>query len=153
MTAQTLSKYQRAVLNELGIVYWKTQSLISVPPLNADVKNLSSKEPSKNSQQEALEKLSQLKKTTTVSYKGKVLCAFELQHIPMVSDILLVLGLDTKNIQLISHEQIKTVKDFDLIWTLSSEVNVEQKQLTTPNLTEMSAADKKKLWQSIQHLS
>jgi DNA polymerase III psi subunit len=151
----TLSDYQYAILNEMGISSWQltseeqTQVKIDnhVPEVVATSSDVISKE-------DALAKLKQLKvQTQTSETTDSVLVMFspEDTKFQIFTDVLIALDLEAKPQKHISTEQLSHYLGYPLSWKQGEKVSFNHKQLITPALIELYHSDtKKQLWQELQ---
>lgn len=151
--AQTLSDYQRGILNELGINCWRLQdSTATVHQTTVHAKP--TVEPAVSSQHNALNRLQQLKSVTSnVSYAKHIVCSFSpaTDEQALFKDILLALGLDGYPIASLAGEDIAKVGDCVCRWDIADHAEFSDKRLLTPALTSLSdPALKKQLWSLLQ---
>jgi DNA polymerase III psi subunit len=150
ITQLVLSHYQRAILNEMGVSSWK---LVDVEQTHVKVKNQSYAATTSSevtSKADALVKLKQFKTQTTDS----VLLTFPQTDTKsqIFSDVLISLGLETKQQKYIPTEQLAQYSNYPLSWTQGEKVSLSHKQLITPALSELNHSDtKKQLWQQLQN--
>ena len=160
-----LTDYQRAILTEVGVTYWQFRNPNKVmveaerladnqtAQLSIHAPEDVSKAPVK-SPQDALLALQQLKEDVlTLESTDKVLLAFAPQEIKseLVSDVLMALGLEDKAYKNVSAEQLAQFKDYPLSWQQGDKLTLNDNQLCTGSLSELSRpAMKKQLWQLIQ---
>ncbi|WP_299072543.1 DNA polymerase III subunit psi [uncultured Paraglaciecola sp.] len=150
-----ISDYQQAILHEMGISSWQ---LVNEQQSAVNTEGLSPKHDGKPSEtsstEDALAKLKQLKvKTQKSESTNSLLVTFspEDSKEPMFSDVLIALGLDTKQLIYISNEQISQYSDYPLCWSQGENIRFHQSNLTTPPLTALHNSDsKKQLWQQLQ---
>ena len=153
-----LSDYQRAILNEMGISSWQL-----VDEEQSGVKSESQIHeavvtPSEViSKEDALAKLKQLKVQTQTSVTtDSVLVTLSSSDInfEIFTDVLIALGLETKQQKHISTDQLSHFSGFPLSWTQGEKVSLNHKQLITPSLVDLHYPDiKKLLWQQIHNAS
>jgi hypothetical protein len=156
-----LSKYQRAVLNELGISCWKKQTdshagegYAATDPIRQETASLHKPRPETASKEVALNKLQQLKmQQSSVSYAGKILCTFtpSLDYSTLVQDVMYALELSDLPVITLTQVELLLAKDYALVWQYGDTLSFSSKQLTTPELSQLNnIALKKQLWQLIQ---
>lgn len=156
-----LSEYQRAILNEMGITSWKlTDTNLDQIQDDNQKTDLIESSPEVGSRTDALVKLKQLKAQTQKSQSKEstdcvlVTCSQSATKHQIFADVLLALGLETKEIKYVATEQLSDFSDFPLSWNLAEKVSFENNQLITPTLTELSDPSiKKRLWMQIQNAS
>ncbi|WP_340680416.1 DNA polymerase III subunit psi [Paraglaciecola sp.] len=161
-TTQELSDYQRAVLNELGILCWKKQANASESEQYEAVAKhhtsaLHKPLPETASKESALNKLQQLKSPQpSVSYAGKVLCTFtpSAEFSALMQDVMFALELSDYPLISLTKTELAQAKDYVLVWQCGDEVEISASQLTTPELNHLNNPSfKKSLWQLIQNYS
>ena len=149
-----LSHYQRAILNEMGISSWK---LVDEEQTQTRVKcqsNLAAITSSEvTSKEDALSKLKQLKTQITETTDSVLITFPQIDtKLQIFSDVLISLGLETKQQKYISTEQLTQYSDYPLSWVQGEKASLSHKQLITPALSELNYSDtKKQLWQQLQH--
>jgi DNA polymerase III psi subunit len=149
-----LSNYQRAMLSEMGISCW--QVVNDQQPLS-EIENKTHKDIASSSKMtskvDALDKLKQLKaQTQTTIATDLVLVALSPSHanFQIFTDVLIALGLETKQQQYISTDQLNQFSKYPLVWIEGKTINFNHKQLITPALSELLYPDAKKLlWQQL----
>lgn len=151
-----LSDYQLAILNEMGISVWQLSNAAQNYPKTESQKDATvDNSPDPVTKIDALEKLKQLKVQTQTKKSTEsvlVTCSEIETKLNIFTDILIALGLESKELKLISVEQLGDYIDFPLSWTHGDQVSFQNKQLITPALVELKLADsKKKLWRQLQN--
>ncbi|WP_339726126.1 DNA polymerase III subunit psi [uncultured Paraglaciecola sp.] len=150
-----LSDYQRAVLNEMGIVSWQ---LVNQKQNQPKVENQTS-DPVVTSSDvvsrvDALEKLKQLKVQTQKNETTDavlVTCSQSDAQLQIFTDVLIALGLEAKELKYVSTEQLSHYSDYPLSWVIGDNLGFQNKQLITPPLSELyQSATKKQLWLQLQ---
>jgi DNA polymerase III psi subunit len=150
-----LSDYQRAILNEMGISSWLVSSeeqnqAKTDNQINDTVDSSSEIVP----KVDALAKLKQLKvqtQTNKITDSVLVTCSQSDTRLNVFTDVLIALGLESKELKLVSIDQLSHYVDYPLSWTQGDEVSFQNKQLITPALVELTHSDtKKQLWQQLQ---
>ena len=149
-----LSDYQRAILSEMGISSWQ---LANTQQMQKKVENPSIEAITALSEviskEDALARLKQLKiqtqKTETIESVLVTLSQSDTK-LQIFSDILIALGLETKQYKRISVDQLSHYSGYPLSWIQGEKVSVNHKQLTTPTLAKLQHSDtKKQLWQQL----
>ena len=157
-----LSDYQRAILNEMGISSWQLASEQQTPEkvenqIHGSVAPLSKVTSKVISKEDALAKLKQLKVQTQTSVTtDSVLVTLSSSDInfEIFTDVLIALGLETKQQKHISTDQLSHFSGFPLSWTQGEKVSLNHKQLITPSIVDLHYPDiKKLLWQQIHNES
>jgi len=161
-----LSDYQRAVLNEMGISSWQLANGPQTPFENQTYglvdasSTATSKMASKialrtTPKEEALDRLKQLKaQTQTRVTSDLILVTLPDVNFQIFTDVLIALGLETKQQKYVSIEQLSQFSGYSLSWTQGEKVSFKYKQLTTPALAELHRPDiKKLLWQQLYSAS
>jgi len=150
-----LSDYQRAILNEMGISSWHLVDEEQTEAKNGSQIHDAVVTPSEViSKEDALAKLKQLKvQTQTVEATDSVLVSLSPSDIKfqIFTDVLIALGLDSKQQKYISTDQLSHYSGYPLSWTKGEKVSLNHKQLITPALAELlHPYTKKQLWQQLQ---
>lgn len=156
-----LSEYQRAILNEMGITSWKLADTNLDHSQDDNQKNdVIESTTEVVSRSDALVKLKQLKAQTQKNQSTEstdcvlVTCSKSDTKRQIFADVLLALGLESKEIKYIATEQLSDFSDYPLSWNLAEKVSFENNQLITPTLTELcDSSTKKRLWMQIQNAS
>jgi DNA polymerase III psi subunit len=157
-----LSDYQRAILNEMGISSWQLANAQQTPEkvenqIHGSVAPSSKVTSKVISKEDALAKLKQLKVQTQTSVTtDSVLVALSPSDVnfEIFTDVLIALGLETKQQKYISSDQLSHFSGFPLSWTQGEKVSLNHKQLITPSLVDLHYPDiKKLLWQQIHNAS
>lgn len=155
-----LSDYQRGVLNELGILCWKKQTIADDAALidvTAPLAQSSSVKPQVDivNKDVALNRLQQLKTAQTyVSYTGKILCSFtpSAELTDLMQDIMHSLELADYPVVNLTKAELAQAKDYAFIWQNGDEIELSNKILISPELSKLKAPLlKKQLWQLIQN--
>lgn len=163
----TLSRYQQAVLTEMGIAPWKLlseqeseqvfsqekaltkASVESTLEQRADIKPAISSDP--------VSQLAKLKQAVTQPIKSspkpcsEVLMTFEYSAIDITQDVLLALGLEQATTTQVSIEALGEFIDYPLAWVQGEHIKFSDNILTTPDARCLANVEnKKQLWQLIQ---
>ncbi|MEP1447740.1 MAG: DNA polymerase III subunit psi [Paraglaciecola sp.] len=154
-----LSEYQRAILNEMGIMSWKFANTSPDQAQHANQKNdVIESSSGVTSRTDALVKLKQLKAQTQKNQSKEstdcilVACSKSDTKRQIFADVLLALGLETVEIKYVAAEQISDFSDYPLSWNVAEKVSFENNQLTTPTFKELNeSSTKKRLWMQIQN--
>jgi DNA polymerase III psi subunit len=149
-----LSNYQRAMLNEMGISSWQVVNEQQPP---SKIENKTHRDTASSSKMtskvDALDKLKQLKaqtQTTVVTDSVLVALSPSNANFQVFTDVLIALGLETKQQKYISTDQLNQFSKYPLVWIEGETINFNHKQLTTPALSELLYPDTKKLlWQQL----
>lgn len=164
-SALQLTDYQRAILTEVGVTFWQFRDPSKTVDQAAQFSgNQTDQQPINNqdlasktqvkSPQDALLALQQLKEDVlTVESTDKVLLALSNQEIKsvIVNDVLMAMGLENKAYKNVSAEQLAQFKDYPLSWQQGEKLTLNDNQLSTGSLAELSRPEmKKQLWQLIQ---
>ena len=149
----TLSDYQRGILNELGISCWRLQAS-GAPEQNTEANLKPAVDPTKTSQENALNRLQQLKsKSVNGAYAQHIVCSFSpaSDELEILKDILFTLGIDSHPLVTLDHQEIAQLDDYVCRWDIADKVQLSNKCLLTPALTALQdPARKKQLWAVLQ---
>ena len=137
-----LSDYQRAILNEMGISSWQLANAQQTPEkvenqIHGSVAPSSKVTSKVISKEDALAKLKQLKVQTQTSVTtDSVLVTLSPSDVnfEIFTDVLIALGLETKQQKYISSDQLSHFSEFPLSWTQGEKVSLNHKQLSKPYL-------------------
>jgi DNA polymerase III psi subunit len=151
-----LSPYQRAILNEMGISSWHLSSQKTQEKVGEQASKTTATSSQVISKDDALAKLKQLKVQTQTSVStNSVLVNFSESDYKsqIFTDVLVALGLEHKQLIHISTNKLSHYSDYLLSWTKGEKISFNNKQLITPNLSELHHSDiKKQLWQHLQNV-
>jgi DNA polymerase III psi subunit len=151
-----LSPYQRAILNEMGISSWHLSGQKTQEKVEKQASKTAATSSQVISKDDALAKLKQLKMQTQTSVStDSVLVNLSKSDSKsqIFTDVLVALGLDHKQLIHIPTNKLSHYSDYPLSWTQGEKISFNNKQLITPNLSELHHSDtKKQLWQQLQHV-
>jgi DNA polymerase III psi subunit len=151
-----LSSYQRAILNEMGISSWHLLGQKAQEKVEKQASRTAATSSQVITKDDALAKLKQLKvQTQTRVSTDSVLVNLSESDLKfqIFTDVLVALGLEHKQLIHIPTNKLSQYADYPLSWTQGEKISFNNKQLITPNLSELHNSDiKKQLWQQLQNV-
>jgi DNA polymerase III psi subunit len=156
VSSPSLSEYQKAILQELGISHWQ---LLAKDPATQHIKGAATTMISVVAEDKiaelavAVEGLQSQANPATIIHKNAVLLTFEQgpNEPQMMNDILQSLGLDSNQRQYISSNELTDMAGYAVVWAHSQSHSYDGRALTTVSWSELRiSTNKKQLWSLLQ---